>query len=78
MTATCVCFSRTSATEIRLPYRPPARAWAGHGSGRDCHLCQRAIDAHQIEYEVELREGPQSLVLYLHVDCYHRWAAVRE
>lgn len=78
MDAPCAPWSKNAARESRLPYRPPSRAWAGHGSGRSCHLCRQPIDPHQIEYEVELLEAAQPLVLYLHVGCYHQWASMEQ
>ncbi|HTT02968.1 MAG TPA: hypothetical protein VMG11_12865 [Steroidobacteraceae bacterium] len=61
-----------------IPYRQPRRAWAGHGTGTLCNLCQQPIEATQIEYEiecqVELESGPTNEVLYMHLDCYHDWA----
>ena len=57
-----------------VPYRQPRRAWAGHGTGTLCDICQLAIEANQIEYEVEL-QGEADEVLYMHLHCYQHWAA---
>jgi hypothetical protein len=39
------------------PYRKPLRTWAGHGTGAICHGCNEIIQAHEIEYEIELAPG---------------------
>ncbi len=70
-TRECVC-----AKEERpaIAYRPPQRAWAGHGTGARCDLCGDVIEPNQIEYEVELQSAPVREVLYMHLDCYYDWA----
>jgi hypothetical protein len=56
--------------EGRLPPLSMARAWAGNGSGAVCVLCEVPIDAGQIEYEVELRQGLDTDLLRFHELCY--------
>jgi hypothetical protein len=67
-----------------MPYRKPLRTWAGHGTGATCHRCGLAIEAHDIEYEIELpiageeraaryqarSDGPS---LRFHFACYRKW-----
>ena len=68
----------TESQPASLPYRPPLRAWAGRGSGTACRLCGGAIEAHQVEYELELEPAAaERIVLYMHLECYQRWAASR-
>jgi hypothetical protein len=67
-----------------VPYRKPLRTWAGHGTGATCHRCGESIQAHEIEYEIELPSvaeehpvrfqarsfGPS---LRFHFACYRKW-----
>jgi hypothetical protein len=53
-----------------LSVREPLRTWAGQGTGRLCTLCGRPIEAHQIEYEVELTAGRR---LRFHFTCQQDW-----
>jgi hypothetical protein len=77
----------TTRSELRLPYRAPARAWAGAGSGVVCALCRKVIQSNEIEYELELTTDPQlhrdaglpseatqPLILHMHIACYQEWA----
>ena len=56
-----------------LPYEEPARTWAGHGSGALCNFCGRAINAQDIEYEVELLANGSARNLHFHFNCYRVW-----
>jgi hypothetical protein len=82
----CLC-TPTTRSEFQLPYRAPARAWAGTGSGVVCALCRKAIQSNEIEYELELttddplhrdaglpNETGQPLILHMHIACYQEWA----
>jgi hypothetical protein len=57
----------------RLPQIPTPRAWAGNGNGELCSVCESAIDAGQIEYEVEWQHGPDTRMLRFHELCYRLW-----
>ena len=61
-------------SEGRLPRIPTARAWAGHGSGKVCCLCESPIDTGQIEYEVECQQGSDTQLLRFHELCYRLWS----
>ena len=54
----------------QLPRITSSRTWAGKGNGAPCELCELAIDAGQIEYEVEYLNGSQTTVLRFHELCY--------
>jgi hypothetical protein len=58
----------------RLPQIPTPRAWAGNGSGELCSLCESAIGAGEIEYEVEWQRGLDTLLLRFHELCYRLWS----
>jgi hypothetical protein len=66
-----------TAQSMRAPRRTPGRTWAGRGTGAQCDLCHRIIDAEQVEYEVELAEPPNRIIT-MHLDCYERWSISRE
>jgi hypothetical protein len=81
-------WTQTTRSELRLPYRAPARAWAGTGSGVVCALCRKAIQPTEIEYELELTaddplhhdaglaaEAAGPLILHMHIACYQEWAS---
>jgi hypothetical protein len=55
------------------PYRKPLRTWAGHGTGAVCDRCREPIQAHEIEYEIELA-GSEARSLRFHFSCYRNWA----
>ena len=57
-----------------MPYPKPLRTWAGHGTGAGCSGCGRAIQAHEIEYEIEMPEGSNVTSLHFHFVCYRGWA----
>ena len=55
-----------------MQYRVPLRTWAGHGTGATCSGCGCTIQAHEIEYEIELpQEGAGTL--HFHFVCYRNW-----
>jgi hypothetical protein len=58
----------------QLPQIPTARAWAGNGSGALCSLCESAIGADDVEYEVEWQQGPDNPLLRFHELCYRLWS----
>jgi len=54
--------------------REPLRTWAGHGTGVTCNGCGEAIQANEIEYEVEMPAGSEAPTLNFHLACYRIWA----
>ena len=64
------------AEEADLPLvrkREPLRTWAGHGTGAICNACGAPVQAHEIEYEVEMPAGSTAPTLNFHLMCYRNW-----
>jgi hypothetical protein len=53
--------------------RDPLRTWAGRGTGVVCNGCGEPIQAHEVEYEVELPPGGDAPALNFHLVCYRNW-----
>jgi hypothetical protein len=53
--------------------RPRARIWAGKGTGATCSFCGYSIQAHEIEYEIELAPPSTERIVRLHFHCHRRW-----
>ncbi len=49
------------------------RTWAGRGTGAPCNLCGRAIQPHEVEYEIELAATSAVQNLRFHFNCYRAW-----
>ena len=60
----------------RMPQREPLRTWAGHGTGVVCNGCGEPIQAHEIEYEVEMPPGSDVRALNFHLACYRTWTGL--
>jgi hypothetical protein len=60
-----------------MPQREPLRTWAGHGTGVICNGCGEPIQAHEIEYEVEMPPGSDVPALNFHLACYRTWTGRR-
>ena len=56
----------------RLPCEPQEYLWAGAGDGQLCSLCDRVIDAQQIEYELQFGTHPQ-VIYRFHRICHQAW-----
>ena len=56
-----------------MQQREPLRTWAGHGTGAICNACGAPIQAHEIEYEVEMPAGSAAPTLNFHLMCYRNW-----
>ena len=56
-------------------YRQPVRIWAGNGTGATCSFCGYSIQAHEIEYEIELSLPSTEGILRFHFRCHRRWEA---
>jgi hypothetical protein len=56
-----------------MPYPKPLRTWAGHGTGATCNGCGGSIQAHEIEYEIELPADSNVMSLHFHFACYRSW-----
>jgi len=57
----------------RMDRREPLRTWAGRGTGVTCNGCGEPIQAHEIEYEVEMPAGSDAPTLNFHLMCYRNW-----
>lgn len=65
-----------AAEDIESPLtqqREPLRTWAGRGTGAICNACGAPIQAHEIEYEVEMPAGSAAPSLNFHLMCYRNW-----
>lgn len=56
----------------QLPCQPPRYMWAGAGDGQMCSLCDRPIDARQIEYELDFGTHPVTVHRF-HRICHEAW-----
>jgi len=66
-----------TAEKVESPLRrqqEPLRTWAGHGTGVTCNGCGEPVQAHEIEYEVEMPAGSEATTLNFHLACYRIWA----
>ena len=52
---------------------PPLRMWGGYGSGRQCVVCDRAIESADVELEVEERVEGRVTLMWFHVVCQSIW-----
>ena len=59
-----------------LPDAQFERLWAGRGTHCCCEACGRTIAGDEIEYELEYRQGAQSLTVIMHRDCWEEWRQV--
>ncbi|MBV8741024.1 MAG: hypothetical protein JOZ12_04520 [Sinobacteraceae bacterium] len=64
--------ARRRVADGRLPRTAPLYMWAGTGSGARCALCDRSIDAGQVEYELEFNSAPASVYRF-HRLCHDAW-----
>jgi len=53
----------------------PGRMWGGKGCGAPCDYCRVLVGADEVEYEVEARLDPDTVVLHFHPRCYDAWRA---
>jgi hypothetical protein len=56
----------------QLPSEGPSRMWGGYGTGQICSLCDKPIEAHDVEYEAELT-GAAVQTFRFHVVCQSVW-----
>jgi hypothetical protein len=62
--------ARALIEEGRLPAVRVAQYWGGVGGGHDCSLCDKAIGAKDVEFEVETAGGS---VFRFHFMCHAAW-----
>jgi len=58
---------------LPLPPEPPEKYFAGKGTGQPCAICEQAITAEQLEYELDLG----SRTLRFHEQCLDMWRQAR-
>ena len=66
--------ARRRIREGVLPAREPAESWGGRGSGGMCDLCDKTIEEHQFEYEVETSLRGAVRTFRFHVACESAWS----
>jgi len=64
--------ARERIAKRELPREAPSRIWGGYGTGKLCSLCDKAIQAHDVEYEA-LLIGAAVQTLRFHVACQSVW-----
>ena len=64
--------ARERIAKGQLPRHAPSKIWGGYGSGKLCSLCDRPIEAHEIEYEIEYAEG-SAIAYRFHRVCESIW-----
>ena len=51
----------------------PRQVWAGKGTGNMCVICTKAIEADQVENEVDIRVDGIVINLWAHLPCLNIW-----
>jgi hypothetical protein len=65
--------ARARIAKGRLPIVPPSRMWVGKGSGRLCALCDKVIQPHDVEYEIQDELGAAIQTYFFHMVCESVW-----
>jgi hypothetical protein len=52
---------------------PPFRMWGGYGSGKVCAVCDKTIEATDVEFEVEETIEGERKVMLFHTVCQSIW-----
>jgi len=60
---------RIRSGSLPLPPEPPQKYFAGKGSGQPCDVCEQAITAEDLEYELDIA----SRTLRFHEKCLDMW-----
>jgi len=64
-----------------IPRDRPKSLWGGNGAGDPCPICGHAIEASEMELEVEFAIAEVSLrgvrEFHLHLPCFAAWEFVR-
>jgi hypothetical protein len=58
---------------LPLPPEPPQKYFAGKGTGQRCDVCEQAISAEELEYEVDVDDR----TLRFHEKCLDMWRQAR-
>lgn len=65
--------ARDRVAKGQLPRVVPLQMWGGKGTGRNCALCDKAIESEEMELEVERRIDGEIAPLRFHVACHSLW-----
>ena len=65
--------ARERIASRKLPREAPSQMWGGQGSGEACALCDKPIQPHEVEYEVEAQLDGVVQTLRFHVVCQSVW-----
>lgn len=60
---------KISSGALPLPPEPPQKYFAGKGTGQLCDLCEQAITADDLEYELDI----DGRTLRFHEKCLDMW-----
>jgi len=58
---------------LPLPPEPPQKYFAGKGTGQLCDVCEQAITAEHLEYELDV----SGRTLRFHEECLDMWRQAR-
>jgi|GEM_PF-2790415 len=58
---------------LPLPPEPPAKYFAGKGTGQSCAVCEQAITDEELEYELDI----DGRTLCFHDKCLDMWRQAR-
>ena len=64
--------ARERIAKGKLPSAPPSRMWVAWGSGNVCDLCDRVIEPHDVEYEVQDDLNAAQTYVF-HLACESLW-----
>ena len=64
---------RQAMRDGRVPARPADQTWGGPGSGGPCVICDRRLEPHEVEYELEFARGSGAGAYHVHVACCMAW-----
>jgi hypothetical protein len=65
--------ARERIAKGNLPSVPPSRMWVGGGTGKLCALCDKIVQPHEIEYEVQDDMGTSVQTYFFHLVCESVW-----
>jgi hypothetical protein len=62
----------------KLPHRSPDGISGGLGAGGACAICDRIVDADELELQLEFTKGERPDCYTVHLACYSAWKAKRQ
>ena len=63
----------------KLPRYRPQRSWGGWGTGACCMICDKPVERHDVEYELQFaqgHDGSDRANSHVHIRCLAAWEAV--